>query len=151
MQMSRSTQPPIQVPVTLVTYNIRRCLGTDRRLSPERIAEVMADCDADIVALQEIDVRPPYAVLGGLNSRPHGTVYRSFAARPSDANLAGTQSRRPMLRVGHIFVSGDIEVTSAKVVRSPLTRVASDHLPLIAQLRISAEGDKAGLVDSHER
>jgi len=49
-------QPPIQVPVTIATYNVRRCLGTDRRLSPDRIAQVIARCDADIVALQEIDV-----------------------------------------------------------------------------------------------
>jgi endonuclease/exonuclease/phosphatase family metal-dependent hydrolase len=40
----------------LLTYNVRRCLGTDRRLSPARIAEVIASCAPDIVALQELDV-----------------------------------------------------------------------------------------------
>jgi len=261
-------QPPIQVPVTIATYNVRRCLGTDRRLSPDRIAQVIARCDADIVALQEIDVgrlrsggidqacviaeklgftshfhpalriadeqygdavltrcpsrlvkvgllpglrnlwsseprgavwiealvggvrvqvinthfglrrrerraqavallggdwiercRPPYAVVGDLNSLPRGSVYRSFAARLRDAHLAGAQgspaptfpSRRPMLRIDHIFVSDDIEVTSAEVVRSSLTRVASDHLPLIARLSIPAKGDKTDLADSDAR
>jgi endonuclease/exonuclease/phosphatase family metal-dependent hydrolase len=265
--MTFSAQLPVQVPVTLATYNIRRCFGTDRLLSPERIAQVIAGCDADIVALQEIDVgrlrsggvdqariiagklgfashfhpamriaeeqygdailtrwpsrlvkvgllpgshrlwpseprgaiwieaaiggarlqvinthfglrrrerraqavallgsdwlercRPPYAFLGDLNSLPRGSVYRSFATLMRDAHLVGTRgrpaptfpSRRPLLRIDHIFVSNDIEVTSAEVVRSPLTAVASDHLPLIAQLRIPAEEGRAGLADADE-
>ncbi|WPE23736.1 endonuclease/exonuclease/phosphatase family protein [Shinella zoogloeoides] len=40
----------------LVTYNVHSCFGTDRRLDPGRIAEVIAECEADIVALQEVDV-----------------------------------------------------------------------------------------------
>lgn len=41
----------------LLTYNVHRCTGWDSRTSPERIAEVIAQSDPDIVALQEIDVR----------------------------------------------------------------------------------------------
>lgn len=40
----------------ILTYNVHRCRGTDRRLSPARIAEVIARCAPDIVALQELDV-----------------------------------------------------------------------------------------------
>src|ERR1700761_1427275 len=40
----------------IMTYNIHRCVGTDGKLSPERIADVIAACEADIVALQEVDV-----------------------------------------------------------------------------------------------
>ncbi len=40
----------------LMTYNVHRCLGTDGRLSPERIAEVIASSTCDVVALQELDV-----------------------------------------------------------------------------------------------
>jgi hypothetical protein len=36
----------------------------------------------------------------------------------------------------HIFVSSDIEVTGTFTVRTLLTRVASDHLPIVAELRI---------------
>jgi endonuclease/exonuclease/phosphatase family metal-dependent hydrolase len=39
-----------------VTYNVHRCLGVDGVLSPERIAEVLAECNADVIALQELDV-----------------------------------------------------------------------------------------------
>lgn len=41
----------------ILTYNVRRCLGTDGRLSPGRIADVIAAYEPDVVALQEVDVR----------------------------------------------------------------------------------------------
>lgn len=40
----------------VVTYNIHSCIGTDRQHRPERIAEVLLALDADVVALQELDV-----------------------------------------------------------------------------------------------
>jgi len=39
----------------IVTYNIHRCIGGDRKVSPERISEVIAAYQPDIVALQEVD------------------------------------------------------------------------------------------------
>ncbi|MDB5592921.1 MAG: endonuclease [Enterovirga sp.] len=41
----------------LLTYNVHRCIGTDGKLSPGRIAEVIAAAEPDVVALQELDVR----------------------------------------------------------------------------------------------
>ncbi|MFP4417185.1 MAG: endonuclease/exonuclease/phosphatase family protein [Chitinispirillaceae bacterium] len=40
----------------IMTYNVHSCLGMDGRLSPERIARVIAAYDPDIIALQELDV-----------------------------------------------------------------------------------------------
>jgi endonuclease/exonuclease/phosphatase family metal-dependent hydrolase len=40
----------------IVTYNVHRCVGTDRRLDVGRIAAVIAALEPDIVALQEVDV-----------------------------------------------------------------------------------------------
>lgn len=40
----------------LVTYNVHRCVGVDRRLDVERVAEVIAALRPDVVALQELDV-----------------------------------------------------------------------------------------------
>jgi endonuclease/exonuclease/phosphatase family metal-dependent hydrolase len=40
----------------ILTYNVHRCVGADGRHDPGRIAEVIARCEADIVALQELDV-----------------------------------------------------------------------------------------------
>jgi endonuclease/exonuclease/phosphatase family metal-dependent hydrolase len=41
----------------ILTYNVHSCIGSDRKSSPARIAEVIADCQPDIIALQELDVR----------------------------------------------------------------------------------------------
>lgn len=38
----------------IATYNIHKCVGIDRRYSPERIAEVLREIDADVVAMQEV-------------------------------------------------------------------------------------------------
>ncbi|GAA4166964.1 endonuclease/exonuclease/phosphatase family protein [Shinella granuli] len=40
----------------IATYNVHSCFGTDRKLDPARIAAVIAECEADIIALQEVDV-----------------------------------------------------------------------------------------------
>ena len=38
----------------VTTYNIHKCQGLDRRVRPKRIAEVLRQIDADVVALQEV-------------------------------------------------------------------------------------------------
>ena len=39
-----------------MTYNVHRCVGTDRQLDVERVAGVLAALEPDIVCLQELDV-----------------------------------------------------------------------------------------------
>ena len=41
----------------VATYNIHGAVGTDRRCQPDRIADVLREIDADLVALQEVDAR----------------------------------------------------------------------------------------------
>ncbi|UCF68367.1 MAG: endonuclease/exonuclease/phosphatase family protein [Acidobacteriota bacterium] len=43
----------------VVSYNIHRAVGVDRRFRPARIVEVLAHHDADIVLLQEVDEGVP--------------------------------------------------------------------------------------------
>jgi endonuclease/exonuclease/phosphatase family metal-dependent hydrolase len=40
----------------VMTYNVHRCVGADKRLDVERVAEVIAQARPDVVALQELDV-----------------------------------------------------------------------------------------------
>ena len=54
-----SALPPPQKPDTpqglmprIVTYNVHRCVGSDRRLDVGRVAQVLAELEPDIVALQ---------------------------------------------------------------------------------------------------
>ena len=49
---ARTTHP--HVDLRIATYNIHRCRGLDRRTMPSRIAEVLREIGADVVALQEV-------------------------------------------------------------------------------------------------
>ena len=75
----------------VTTYNIHKCRGLDRRVRPKRIAAVLKEIDADVVALQEVvgmdeatrernQVRAIAEELGydfriGENRRLHGAAY----------------------------------------------------------------------------
>lgn len=51
-------QPPLPPDALAVaSYNVHKCVGIDMRRSPERTARVIAELEADIVALQEADRR----------------------------------------------------------------------------------------------
>lgn len=43
--------------LTIASYNVHRCIGRDGRCDPDRVARVIEELDADIVALQEVDFR----------------------------------------------------------------------------------------------
>jgi endonuclease/exonuclease/phosphatase family metal-dependent hydrolase len=47
----------VKTMIRVATYNIHKCVGTDRRRDPQRILNVLAEINADIVALQEADLR----------------------------------------------------------------------------------------------
>jgi endonuclease/exonuclease/phosphatase family metal-dependent hydrolase len=38
----------------VVTYNVHKCMGLDRRERPARIASVLREVDADVIAMQEV-------------------------------------------------------------------------------------------------
>jgi len=43
--------------IVIASYNTHGAVGMDRRFAPDRIARVLAEIDADIVALQELQLR----------------------------------------------------------------------------------------------
>lgn len=51
--MSKVPSPTLRV----ATYNVHGCVGMDRKRSETRIADVIAEARADIVGLQELDLR----------------------------------------------------------------------------------------------
>jgi endonuclease/exonuclease/phosphatase family metal-dependent hydrolase len=241
----------------IVTYNVHRCVGNDRRLDVSRIAGVLAKLEPDIVALQELDVgrartggvdqaheiarrldmachfhaalkveeeqygdailtvfperlvkvgplpghpairaleprgalwveveidgakvqifnthlglvpreqqlqaghlagpawlghpncQGPTILLGDFNATATSVVYRTFlkglsAARslaPFKTPTATFPSPLPVLRIDHLFVSPEIKVTDVFAPFSPLTRVASDHLPLVMDFEVAS-------------
>ena len=82
----------MSIRIRVATYNVHKCRGLDRRTMPERIADVIAELDADVVAIQEIlDARSgrtqldqasgvhsqlnDYQVCFGENRKLHGGAY----------------------------------------------------------------------------
>ena len=55
--MTRTPRPSGPARLRLASYNIRKGIGTDRVRNPLRICKVLAELDADIIALQEADRR----------------------------------------------------------------------------------------------
>jgi len=86
----------------------------------------------------------PAVLLGDFNAPPHSRSYRLMASRLRDAQLSNPNgepqatfhTRAPVLRLDHIFVTPAVEVVAAAPVRTPLARIASDHFPLLAELRV---------------
>ncbi len=81
----------------------------------------------------------PLVVCGDLNASPWSMVYRKLSRDLKDAQCGKTRqatwpSRLPFLRIDHIFVSPEVAIRDARVVDDGLARVASDHLPLVAEL-----------------
>lgn len=243
--------------VRILTYNVHRCVGTDRRLDVGRVAEVIAAQSPDIVALQEVDVgrartggvdqahriaqrlgmafhfnaafkveeeqfgdailtvlperlikagplpghprfpqleprgalwveietaqgvlgvinthlglvpreqrlqaaalagrdwveaappQTPLVVVGDMNATPRNAAYRILAARLAEARRAAPFSHRaptfpstfPVLPIDHVFASETVVIDAVRTPLDPLSRLASDHLPLIVDFSLAA-------------
>jgi endonuclease/exonuclease/phosphatase family metal-dependent hydrolase len=84
----------------------------------------------------------PVLLCGDFNLTPGSAPYGLAAVRLRDVQAArqghrplGTfSSMRPFVRIDHIFISKAFEVRHVFVPRNDVTRLASDHLPLVADL-----------------
>lgn len=69
----------------IASYNIRKCIGLDRRRNPQRVLSVLSDLSMDIIALQEADKR-----LGRRpSSLPIDQIERHTGLLPLDIGRAG--------------------------------------------------------------
>jgi endonuclease/exonuclease/phosphatase family metal-dependent hydrolase len=73
------------------------------------------------------------------NSAPHRVVRERLrdAAHFHPHRLRTFPAARPLVQIDHLFLSGHFAVETLAAVRNDLSRVASDHLPLVADLRIA--------------
>ena len=91
------------------------------------------------------DCLPPIILCGDFNSLPWSPPYRRITAHLLDAqrSLKGARPfatwpvRFPFMRIDHLFITPDLKVRSITVPRTPLTRIASDHLPVVAVLELA--------------
>lgn len=106
--------------------------------------------------LEDARCTDPAILAGDFNFLSRSRAYRRVAAHLRDAQRLCRSGRSqptfparyPRFRIDYIFVSQSIQVERIEAVRTPGTRVASDHLPLVADLRIPV-GAKATKASAH--
>ncbi len=92
--------------------------------------------------LEPAKLRGPVVLCGDFNAAPGSATWKTLAKclRDVEQGRPGRPyptyfSPYPLLRVDHIFVSPTIR-SQSQVIRSRLAKIASDHLPVLADLQI---------------
>ena len=88
-------------------------------------------------------VNGPKIVLGDFNEWARGMAKDVLAERLQSIDLSKHLARRrtypgffPILHLDHIYYEGKVDVLKVTMPRDRMSLMASDHLPLIADLRI---------------
>ncbi|MBP1804444.1 endonuclease/exonuclease/phosphatase family protein [Rubellimicrobium aerolatum] len=85
------------------------------------------------------DARMPVVIAGDLNERAPGRLLAPF---PRDLRLVSPgpsfHASRPFVALDHMILGGAVRAVRSEVHASPLSHVASDHLPIWADLAVGA-------------
>jgi len=114
--------------------------------SRERMAQIEALLGDDW--LGRLNADQPVILCGDFNTMPSSKGYKLLRGRFLDAQaelkeyrpVCTFYSRLPSFRIDHVFIQPGIQVTGITVPCSELAKVASDHLPLVADLTIPCPG-----------
>jgi endonuclease/exonuclease/phosphatase family metal-dependent hydrolase len=120
--------------VVLHLYNVH--LGTaflERRFQAERLAALVSDRR----------IAGPKVVLGDFNEWTRGLATTLLSERLQSVDLKQYMKRHrtypgifPILHLDHIYYQNAVEVLDVHMPRTRRTLIASDHLPLVADLRL---------------
>ncbi len=136
----REERAALQVDVATdagVIHVINTHLGLGRR--ERRLqAELLSSADW----LDDNSGGAPLILLGDFNSLPGSRPHRTLSGRLRDVRemVRAARSLRtfptslPLFAVDHIFVNAALHPVSVAVHRTALSRIASDHFPLVAEL-----------------
>ena len=110
--------------------------------APERALQIEALLGRDW--LGHPDCHSPRIFCGDLNALPGSLVHRRLSSLMKDVQRglrhhrpkATFWGRFPSARIDHIFVDPDLHVRSVEVPGSEISRLASDHLPLVVEVDI---------------
>ncbi len=115
-------------------YNVH--LGTglgERRYQARRLGTLVA----------QDEVSGPKIVLGDFNEWGRGFATGELTRLLKSLDLRSFLKRRrtypglfPLLHLDHIFYDGRVEVMNVEVPRTRKSLIASDHLPLVADIRV---------------
>jgi endonuclease/exonuclease/phosphatase family metal-dependent hydrolase len=119
---------------TLHLYNVH--LGTailERRHQAQRLAAIVCDRHTS----------GPKLVLGDFNEWMRGLATNLLSEKLNSVDLRNYLKRKrtypglfPILHLDHIYYAGRVEIVGIDLPRTRLSLVASDHLPLVADVRI---------------
>lgn len=94
----------------VATYNVHRCVGRDGRFDPDRVADLLAELDADVVALQELQWRSSDAL----------HLLDRFAARLGQRPIPGPTLLRPDGHYGNAMLTrlpiGNVQMVDLTVL-----------------------------------
>lgn len=132
MEVSPTSQSPGVEKVQFINTHLSIYPQEQRQQASELVAEW----------LEPAKSQGQVVLCGDFNASPQSTTWKILSESLTDVAHSDPLSRRqptyfspyPMLRVDHIFMSNGLQAAS-QVIRSRLARVASDHLPVIADLR----------------
>ena len=120
---------------TLHLYNVH--LGTaflERRYQAGRLSAIVHDRR----------IGEPKIVLGDFNEWMKGLATQMLSERLKSIDLRAHLRRRrtypgvfPLVHLDHIYYEGKVEVAKLELPRTRLALMASDHLPLVADLKVS--------------
>ena len=117
-------------PHTMVLWATHLGLGIrERHQQVKKLLNVIHAVDADIGVL-----------LGDFNewlswSRPLRALHRKFTTPQSTPQVPATfPSRRPLLRLDRIWIRPSERLVALRAHSTELSRIASDHLPLVAEI-----------------
>ena len=119
---------------TLHVYNVH--FGTailERTHQAERLAAIVSDRH----------VAGPKLVLGDFNEWTRGKATQILVEKLNSVDLTNYLRRRrtypgvfPILHLDHIYYDGAVDIVGVELARTRLSLVASDHLPLVADVRV---------------
>ncbi|HZE96425.1 MAG TPA: endonuclease/exonuclease/phosphatase family protein [Planctomycetota bacterium] len=115
----------------------------------ERLMQARALCGNDWLDHPECRENPRI-VCGDFNATPMSRVYKLLDSTLKDAmKLAGDPRVRtwpsmlPIVRYDHVFVCDGIRARRAEVPKTPRTRIASDHLPVLVDFEVRSRAKKS--------
>jgi len=120
----------------LHVFNVH--LGTAFRERRKQAARII-----DESLLKGIDISGPRVVLGDFNEWMRGLTTALLSEKLQSVDIGHFLPHRrtypgvfPLLHLDHIYYTGKVEIVGVELPRTRLSLVASDHLPIVADIRI---------------
>ena len=142
----------------VMTYNVHGCLGNDGKISPERIARVIAQGNPDVVALQELDVGRQRSLAVDQAARIAELLEMEFRFHPSlqiaEEQYGNAILSRVSMELIHAAALGGQDARKRREPRGALgveltvddfpVRLINTHLGLAAAERVAQASELVG-------